>query len=90
MSRLQFTTGAGGFRLGGIERVQAELASPSDQVNTNRCARFVFLSRAIDETAHTQPPPGLRRNFKSEATAAGTHPPRKELFLPRVCGETRS
>jgi len=34
----------------GIKRVQAECVSPPVHVNFSHCARFVFLSRAIDET----------------------------------------
>ena len=47
------------FRLSGIKRVYAEFASPSVQVNLNHCARFVFLSRAIDETDF--PPMSMKR-----------------------------
>ena len=38
------------FSISGIKRVQAQWVSPSVQVNINHCARFIFLSRAIDET----------------------------------------
>ena len=38
------------LRGGGVKRVQAQWVSPSVQVNINHCARFIFLSRAIDET----------------------------------------
>ena len=38
------------FSISGIKRVKAQWVSPSVQLNLNHCARFVFLSRAIDET----------------------------------------
>ena len=36
--------------ISGIKGVQVHWVSPSVQVNPNQCARFVFLSHAIDET----------------------------------------
>jgi len=43
-------TAAHRLSISGIRRAKAQWVSPSVQVNINHCARFVFLSRAIDET----------------------------------------